>query len=85
MDAMTFYKELTMRMLKLGKNSMLLRWFIKFLSDRLKVSKVFKGLDVVVRFGLGVMFFATGYHFLRRILAQWRRKKYQKNEGSEQH
>ena len=69
MDAKSFYSELVKRMLKLGKNSMLLRWLIKFLSDRLKVSKVFKGLDVVVRFGLGVMFFATGYHFLRRILA----------------
>lgn len=73
MEARDFYKELAKRMVKLAKNSMLLRWLIKFLSDRLKVNKLFRGLGVVVRFGLAVVFFAAGYHFLRRILAQWRR------------
>ena len=85
MDAKTFYKKLVVKMLKLARNSCLLRWFIKFLTDKLKVSKLFQNFSTVVRFGLAVMLFATGYHLLRRLFAQRRKQNYQRQEGSEQH
>ena len=64
-----FYKELIKRMLKLGRNAFLLRLFIKYLTDGMKIKLLFKGIDTVFRFALATVGFASLYHLLRRLFA----------------